>query len=106
MKAGTGDAANDNNAGVTKNYDYGVVYSTKRAEGEQDGEKKEGDGKREQREPREQQHRKQRKTRDHGYEFGKEKAQPMDDDDFTLVRDNKTRAKKTKVVDSDDSDED
>jgi len=39
-----GAGANDNNSGVKTNYDFGVVYSTKRVEGE-GGEKAEGESK-------------------------------------------------------------
>ena len=95
-----GAGANDNNSGVKTNYDFGVVYSTKRVEGE-GGEKAEGDANR----GDGQLHTKQRKTRDHGTEFGKEKKNEEEDDDFMIVRDPKTRAKKTREANSDSDEE-
>jgi hypothetical protein len=69
-----GPGANDNSSGVKTDYDFGVVYSTKRAEGE-GGERPEGEDNNEQR-------RGQRKPRDHGTEFGKEKKEEEEDNDF------------------------
>ena len=96
-----GPSANADNSGVKTNYDFGVVYSTKRVEGE-GGERTEGEAKAD---GEQTQHRRERKQRDHGTEFGKEKKHnDSEDDDFMIVRDPKTRAKKTKA-DNSDSDE-
>lgn len=103
MNVGGRDAAaNDSNSGVKTNYDFGVVYSTKRVEGE-GGERTEGDGK-----SGEMRYGGgQRKPRDHGTEFGKEKKteEENDDNDFTIVRDAKTRVKKTRGGHSSSDDE-
>jgi len=87
-----GPGANDSNSGVKTDYDFGVVYSTKRVEGEE-GEKREGDAKR----GENQMHTKARKPRDYGTEFGKEKKEESDEDNnFTIVRDTTKRVKKTR----------
>ena len=96
-----GGPSNTDSGAVTKDYDFGVVYSTKRVEGEE-GAQKDGEGKR----TDNQEHRRQRKQRDHGTEFGKEKKNESDDDDFQIVRDQKTRVKKTRQADSDSDEED
>lgn len=98
-----GPSANADNSGVKTNYDFGVVYSTKRVEGE-GGERAEGD----RADGEQTQHRRERKQRDHGTEFGKEKKQNDDDEDndFMIVRDPKTRAKKAFAANSDSDEED
>ena len=99
-----GPSANEGNTGVSSAYDFGVVYSTKRVEGEEGerGERPERDGQR----GDNQEQRRARKPRDHGTEFGKEKKADSDDDDFLIVRDTTKRVKKAYVAGSDSDEED
>lgn len=105
-----GPGANAENSGVKTNYDFGVVYSTKRVEGEE-GDRAEGDGMKKlyggNQGGDNQMQTRQRKPRDHGTEFGKEKKEESDDDkDFMIVRDTTKRVRKAFEKDSDSDAED
>jgi len=99
--AGTGAQQDEANAGVTKDYSFGVVYKSEHTHGDKDGKP------REPREPRKEgeEHKGgfHKKPRDKGRAFGEH--QDKEEDDFQVVKDGTRKPHKKKFNDDTSSDE-